>query len=62
MTRSVSATSNAEARRNGFDTGVAAEYFVLSQLYRQGMEAYISQGNKSIDIRLVRLDDPVGPT
>jgi hypothetical protein len=44
-------------RRNSFDTGVAAEYFILSQLYRQGIEAYISQGNKkSIDIRLVRPD------
>lgn len=50
-------TSNAKARRNGFDTGIAAEYFILSQLYRQGIEAYISQGNKkSIDIRLIRLD------
>lgn len=41
-------------RANSFDTGIAAEYFVLSQLYRRGVEAYISQGNKkSIDIRVI---------
>ncbi len=44
-------------RANSFDTGVAAEYFILSMLYRQGTEAYISQGNKkSIDIRAIRRD------
>jgi hypothetical protein len=33
---------------------MAAEYFVLSQLFRMGLEAYLSQGNKkSIDIRVV---------
>lgn len=42
-------------RANTFDTGVAAEYFVLSQLYRLGLEAYISQGNKkAIDIRIIK--------
>lgn len=41
-------------RANSFNTGVAAEYFVLSQLYRLGVEAYVSQGNKkAIDIRIV---------
>ncbi|EPX4135790.1 hypothetical protein ACW0FU_004331 [Vibrio vulnificus] len=41
-------------RANSFDTGIAAEYFVLSQLYRRGFEAYLSQGNKkSIDIRVI---------
>lgn len=41
-------------RANAFNTGIAAEYFVLSQLYRLGVEAYISQGNKkSIDIRVI---------
>lgn len=44
-------------RANSFDTGVAAEYFILSQLYRLGVEAYISQGNKkAIDIRIVKKD------
>lgn len=44
-------------RANSFDTGVAAEYFVLSQLYRMGLEAYVSQGNKkSVDIRVVLSD------
>ncbi len=44
-------------RRNTFDTGIASEYLVLSKLYRLGMEAYISQGNKkSIDIRVVKKD------
>ena len=42
-------------RANTFDTGVAAEYFVLSQIYRLGLEAYISQGNKkAIDIRVIQ--------
>lgn len=47
----------APIRANGFNTGIAAEYFILSQLYRQGIEAYVSQGNKkAIDIRIVRPD------
>lgn len=42
-------------RANAFDTGVAVEYFVLSQIYRLGLEAYISQGNKkAIDIRVIQ--------
>ncbi len=46
-----------KTRANSFDTGIAAEYFILSQLYRQGTEAYISQGNKkAIDIRIIRND------
>jgi hypothetical protein len=41
-------------RANSFNTGIAAEFFVLSQLFRMGLEAYLSQGNKkSIDIRVV---------
>lgn len=45
-------------RANSYNTGVAAEYFVLSQLYRLGYEAYISQGNKkAIDIRVILSDD-----
>jgi hypothetical protein len=41
-------------RANSFNTGIAAEYFILSQLYRRGVEAYVSQGNKkAIDIRVV---------
>ena len=41
-------------RANSFNTGMAAEFFVLSQLFRMGLEAYLSQGNKkSIDIRIV---------
>lgn len=44
-------------RANTFDTGIAAEYFVLSQIYRLGLEAYISQGNKkAIDIRVIQED------
>lgn len=42
------------ARANTFNTGMAAEFFVLSQLFRMGFEAYLSQGNKkAIDIRVV---------
>lgn len=41
-------------RANSYNTGVASEYFVLSQLYRLGYEAYITLGNKkSVDIRVV---------
>lgn len=37
-----------------YNTGIAAEYFVLSQLYRLGLEAHITLGNrKSIDIRII---------
>lgn len=44
-------------RKNSFDTGIAAEYFILSQLYRLGVEAYVSQGNKkTIDIRAIKSD------
>ncbi len=44
-------------RANSFNTGMAAEFYVLSQLFRMGLEAYLSQGNKkSIDIRVVHSD------
>lgn len=46
--------ANQTKRANSFNTGMAAEFFVLSQLFRMGLEAYLSQGNKkSIDIRVV---------
>lgn len=41
-------------RANNFNTGIASEYLILSMLYRLGLEAYITQGNKkSIDIRVI---------
>lgn len=44
-------------RANNFNTGIAAEYFILSQLYRQDIEAYITIGNKkTIDIRIIKKD------
>jgi len=44
-------------RANGYNTGAASEYYVLSLLFRQGYEAYITTGNKkSIDIRVVHED------
>jgi hypothetical protein len=47
-----------KTRANTFNTGIAAEYFILSQLYRLGIEAYISQGNKkAIDIRVIKEDE-----
>jgi hypothetical protein len=37
---------------------MAAEFYILSQLLRMGLEAYLSQGNKkSIDIRVVHGPD-----
>lgn len=51
-------SNNPPAKRAvGYNTGIAAEYFVLSQLFRLGIEAYVSLGNKkAIDIRLVGSD------
>ncbi|RAI86741.1 hypothetical protein [Algoriphagus yeomjeoni] len=44
-------------RANAFNTGIASEYLVLHKLYRLGLEAHLSQGNKkSIDIRVVLND------
>ena len=41
----------------GYNTGIAAEYFILSQLYRQNIEAHITIGNKkTIDIRIITAD------
>lgn len=46
--------ATSKKRANSFDTGMAAEFYVLSQLFRMGLEAHLSQGNKkSIDIRVV---------
>ena len=43
--------------QKNYNTGVAAEYYVLSLLYRLGYEAYLTVGNKkSIDIRVVMGD------
>jgi len=37
-----------------YNTGIAAEYFIISQLYRQNIEAHITIGNKkTIDIRII---------
>lgn len=41
----------------GYNTNLASEYYVLSTLYRLGLEAYITLGNKkSIDIILTLND------
>ena len=38
-------------RKSGYDTGTASEFLVLSNLYRMGVNAFISLANKkSIDI------------
>lgn len=51
-------TTKTKQRANAFNSGVAAEYFILSQLYRLGLEAYVSQGNKkAVDIRVVLSDN-----
>ena len=42
-------------KKNGFNTGIASEYLVLSMLYRLNYEAYITMGNKkSVDIWIKR--------
>lgn len=44
-------------KNNGYNTNLASEYYVLSTLYRLGLEAYITLGNKkSIDI-ILNLND-----
>ena len=41
----------------GINTGIASEFYILSLLYRQGAEAYMTLGNtKAVDIRIVRKD------
>lgn len=37
--------------QKGYNTNLAAEYYVLSMLYRKGLDAYLTLGNKkSVDI------------
>lgn len=37
--------------QKGYNTNLAAEYYVLSMLYRKGLNAYLTLGNKkSVDI------------
>lgn len=44
-------------KKDGQQTGITAEYHVLSQLIRHGYDAYITLGNKkSIDIHVVSVD------
>ena len=41
--------------KNGYDTNLAAEYYVLSMLYRYGADASLTLGNKkSVDIVVLR--------
>ena len=50
-------SAHKKPRANSHNTGIAAEYFILSQLYRQSIEAYISIGNtKTIDIKIIKKD------
>ena len=45
------AKKEVSVRKSGYDTGAASEFLVLSNLYRLGVNAFISLGNKkSIDI------------
>ena len=47
-----------ETKNKGFDTGIASEYLVLSMLYRLGIDAYMTLGNKkSVDIWIKNDDD-----
>jgi hypothetical protein len=55
--KDIAMENNKIKRANSFNTGIASEYLILSLLYRQGVEAYLSQGNKkSIDIRIIKSD------
>lgn len=45
------AQEEVRVRKSGYDTGTASEFLVLSNLYRLGVNAFISLGNKkSIDL------------
>lgn len=44
----------------GYNTNLAAEYYVLSMLYRKGLNAYLTLGNKkSVDIILEKEDETI---
>lgn len=46
-------------RNNGYNTGIASEYLVLSMLYRLGADAYMTMGNKkSVDIWIMKDGKP----
>jgi hypothetical protein len=43
------------ARRSGYDTNLASEFYVMSVLHRLGLEAHLTLGNKkAVDIVVVR--------
>lgn len=43
--------------KSGYNTNLAAEYYVLSMLYRKGLDAHLTLGNKkSIDIVIQKED------
>ncbi|MEO7446562.1 MAG: hypothetical protein ABIT96_06985 [Ferruginibacter sp.] len=45
------AKEKVRVRKSGYDTGTASEFLVLGNLYRLGVNAFISLGNKkSIDL------------
>ena len=46
-----------ETKKNGYNTGIASEYLVLSMLYRLDAKAYMTLGNeKRVDIRIAKTD------
>ena len=46
--------------RPGYNTNLAAEFFVLSCLHRIGMEAYLTLGNKkAVDILAARSTEEI---
>ena len=50
-----SAATTKTTTPKGYITGIASEYLILSMLYRLGIEAYMSLGNKkAVDIRVVK--------
>lgn len=47
-------------RKLGYNTNLAAEYYVLSMLYRKGINAYLTLGNKkSVDIIIEQTDGKI---
>ena len=54
MAKKTKTTANAQAVQRGYNTNLASEFYVLSMLYRPGLDANLTLGNKkSVDIAVV---------
>lgn len=55
MSRATKPTTTKKPRGSGYNTGLAAEFYVLSCLHRLGLSATMTLGNKkAIDLAIIR--------